>query len=177
MFDKLFEKITKIEQKAKFDRRTKMYTYQKALLYSIKNLKMAIRNCQKLLEYMGISSKYSDQDCAVLAGKMLKIVEQRQRLIRLKGILRNIVTNFTLDEKKLFAKKYLGKKQNFNEYSQRQSFRNQNKLVKSFAHRLKMFGLDEERFNRDYLSIPYINSIYRLVQERERVTPRRKSSL
>ena len=154
-----------------------MYTYQKALLYSIKNLKLAIRNCQKLLEYMGISSKYSDKECTVIAGKMLKVIEQRQKLIRLRGILKNIVTNFTLDEKKLFAKKYLGKKQVKYDFSERQYFRNQHKLVKSFANRLKIFGLDEERFKREYLSIPYINSIYRLVQEKEGVIPRQRNFL
>ena len=154
-----------------------MYTYQKALLYSIKNLKLAIRNCQKLLEYMGISSKYSDKECTVIAGKMLKVIEQRQKLIRLRGILKNIVTNFTLDEKKLFAKKYLGKKQVKYDFSERQYFRNQHKLVKSFANRLKIFGLDEERFKREYLSIPYINSIYRLVQEKEGVIPHQRNFL
>lgn len=178
MFDKNVRKNRTTVRKAKnIWQETKMYTYQKTLLYSVKNLKMAIRNCQKLLEYMGISSKYSDQDCAVIAGKMLKIVEQRQKLIRLKGILKNIVLNFTLDEKKLFARKYLGKKQVFNNFSERQYYRNQNKLIKNFSDRLKNFGLNEEKFKREYLSIPYINSIYRLVKEKERTTRPQRSFL
>lgn len=154
-----------------------MYTYQKALLYSIKNLKMAIRNCQKLIEYMGVSSKYSQQNCEVLADKILKIVEQRQKLVRLKGILKKIVVNFSLDEKKLFATKYLGKKQVFNDYSQRQYFRNQIKLVKTFSEKLNRVGLSEEIFNKDYLAIPYIKSIYKIIEEKEKINPRQRNFL
>ncbi len=144
-----------------------MYAYQKALLYSVKNLKMAIGDCQRLVEYLSISSKYSNLTCDKIALQILRVIERKQKLIKLKNTLKKIVVSFSRDEKKLFAKKYLGKKLTFNDYSQRQYFRNQNKLIKTFAIRLNQAGLNEQRFNEEYLSIPYINSIYKIVLQKE----------
>ncbi len=144
-----------------------MYTYQKALLYSVKNLNMAIRDSQKLVEYLTLSSKYSNLTCDKITLQILRVIERRQKLIKLKNTLKKIVTDFTSDEKKLFAKKYLGRKLTFNDYSKRQYFRNQNKLLKTFAVRLNRYGLDEKMFKEEYLSIPYINSIYKVVEQKE----------
>ncbi len=145
-----------------------MYVYQKALLYSVKNLKLEIKECQKLVEYLSLSSKYSSLTCDKIALEILKVIERKHKLIKLKNTLKKIVTEFTRDEKKLFAKKYLGKKLTFTDYSQRQYFRNQNKLVKTFATRLNRVGLNEKVFKQEYLSIPYINSIYKVVKEKEK---------
>lgn len=144
-----------------------VYTYQKALLYSVKNLNMAIRDSQKLVEYLTLSSKYSNLTCDKITLQILRVIERRQKLIKLKNTLKKIVTDFTSDEKKLFAKKYLGRKLTFNDYSKRQYFRNQNKLLKTFAVRLNRYGLDEKMFKEEYLSIPYINSIYKVVEQKE----------
>ena len=144
-----------------------MYTYQKALLYSVKNLNMAIRDSQKLVEYLTLSSKYSNLTCDKITLQILRVIERRQKLIKLKNTLKKIVTDFTSDEKKLFAKKYLGRKLTLNDYSKRQYFRNQNKLLKTFAVRLNRYGLDEKMFKEEYLSIPYINSIYKVVEQKE----------
>ena len=145
-----------------------MYLYQKTLLYSVKNLNTAIRDCQKMVEYLSLSSKYSQDTCDKIATQILVVVERKQKLIILKEILKKIVGNFTCDEKKLFAKKYLGKNYTFNNYSARQYYRNQNKLLKNFSHTLKIFGLDEQRFNKEYLTIPYLNSVYSMVKEKEK---------
>ena len=47
------------------------------------------------------------------------------------------------------------------------NMQSQNKLLKTFAVRLNRYGLDEKMFKEEYLSIPYINSIYKVVEQKE----------
>ena len=143
-----------------------MYTYQKTLLYACKSIKESIRECDKIIEYSAYNSKYSSESCLLIANRILEIIEEKNKLIELKNVLRKIIKNFTSEEKKLFAYKYLGVKQTF-EFSTRQYFRNQDKLVKNFACTLRFFGLTEEVFKKEYLHIPYIKSLYNVVKGKE----------
>ena len=150
-----------------------MYTYQKTLLYACKNIKESIRECEKLIEFSAYSSKFSSASCQKISHRILELIEEKTKLKKLKDLLYNIVKNFTKEEKKLFAHKYLGKKRTFNEFSPRQYFRNQEKLLKNFASTLRVFDLTEEVFVKEYLPIPYVNSIYNLVKfkdEKQEIT-------
>lgn len=144
-----------------------MYTYQKTLLYACKNIKESIRECEKLIEYSAYSSKFSSASCQKISHRILELIEEKTKLKKLKDFLYNIVKNFTKEEKKLFVYKYLGKKRTFNEFSTRQYFRNQDRLLKNFSSTLRFYGLTEEVFVREYLSIPYINSVYNVVRYKD----------
>ncbi|MBO4962857.1 MAG: hypothetical protein J6C97_03675 [Clostridia bacterium] len=149
-----------------------MYTYQKTLLYACRSIKESIRECEKIIEFSAYNSKYSSESCLLIANRILEIVEEKTKLIKLKNLLGNIIKNFTPEEKKLFAYKYLGVKKTF-EFSTRQYFRNQDKLLKNFASTLRVFGLTEEVFKREYLPIPYIKSIYSVVKSKDLSTEKR----
>ena len=144
--------------------RKNVYTYQKTLLYACKNIKESIRECDKLIEYSAYSSKFSSASCQKISHRILELIQEKTKLKKLKDLLYNIVKNFTKEEKKLFAYKYLGKKLTFNEFSTRQYFRNQEKLLKNFSSTLRFFDLTEEVFIKEYLSIPYINYLYNVVR-------------
>jgi len=144
-----------------------MYVYEKTLLYACKNIKEAIKENEKIIKYSALSSKFSNASCEKLAEKILIYVDEKSKLIELKNLLRDIVKNFSPEEKKLFACKYLGKKLTFNEFSKRQYYRNQQKLLKNFSSTLKIFNLDEKTFMDKYKNIPYIKLIYDYVKYKD----------
>ena len=149
-----------------------MYTYQKALLYSYPGLKTKIREYDSLIDYTASSSIFSSERCEDIAVKILSYIDYRNFLISLKDSLQKIISCFTIEEKKLFMKKYLGYKISFPNCSVRQYYRNQNKLLKNFSKVLQKNGMDENWFNESAKDIPYLKVVYNYVATHKTI-PRR----
>ena len=141
-----------------------MYTYQKTLLYSLRNIDSAIASYDNLVELAALNSKFSTDGCVEIVNKVLDFIDKKNKLKDIKEKIGRLVSYFTADEKVLFEKKFLGKDRDTSKYTAKQYYRNLDKLLKNFANTLKIYDLTEDWFKKNCLSLPLIKYIYNNVE-------------
>ena len=153
----MFENITKKVVK-------KVYTYQKTLLYSLRNIDSAIASYDNLVELTALNSKYSTCGCVEVANKVLDFIDKKNKLKVIKEKIGKLVSYFTADEKLLYEKKFLGKNRDTSKYTAKQYYRNLDKLLKNFSNTLKIYDLTEQWFEENCMDLPLIKFIYTRIE-------------
>ncbi len=152
--------------------------YTKVLLYAYPNIESLIDQIDELIEKKALSSMDSQQPCIEICNSVIGLIKEKDLYLDLMVTLDGIFENFTEEEMLCIEYKYflVRDKVKFRDfdYTSKQYFRRQNKILEKIKRRLEKRGYDDNFFKEKYMPIKFINSLLRGVKEREKLIIKNK---
>lgn len=109
--------------------------------------------------------------CEDICNSIIKLIREKDMYISLMVKIDDILDNLSQDERKCIEYKYfrVRSREKFEgfDYTSKQYFRKQNKLLEKLKKRFEKKGINDELFKREYLEINFFKSLLRRVKERE----------
>lgn len=150
------------------------------MLYAYPFLLTAEKDYEDHIRNKAILSFDSSVPAENLAEYIAEEILQKQRLKWLKGVVERALGKLSDVEKTLVAIRYFGKRRKIHVYrrqrelqssarnrgwSERMYFRHQQKLGDKIGGLLKLEGLTEDIYERDFKSVEFISKIHTFVEE------------
>ena len=155
-----------------FRRLTVNTLYTKVLLYTYPNIESLIDQIDELVEKKSLSSMDSQEPCIDICNSIIALIKEKDLYLDLMVILDGIFEDFTEEEMLCIEYKYFlvrdrVKFRDF-DYTSKQYFRRQNKILEKIKRRLDKRGYDDNFFKEKFLPIRFFKSLLRGVKEREK---------
>lgn len=145
--------------------------YAKSLLLAYPNLDAVISQIDELVERKALSSMSDTSPAFFQCKSIVDFTAQKHLLIQSKLIIGDVLKKFSEEEIECIDYKYFKSKPrncfvNLDTTS-RSYFRRQIKIIKKFAEWIERAGIDDVRFEKEFLSIDFFKELLRRVKEYE----------
>lgn len=145
--------------------------YAKCILYSYSSLDAVIGQIDELVEKKALSSMTDTSYAYYQCAKIVEFTAQKDLLIETKNAVDKILERLDPYDAECLDYKYVKSKPK-NEYrlidtSRRAYFRRQIKIAEKFAERLEKFGINDQRFEKEFLRMEFFAELLRRVKEYE----------
>ena len=162
-------------------RRIKLNTlYTKVLLYAYPNIESLVDQIDELVEKKAITSMDATSPCLDICNSIISLIKEKDLYLDLLVTLDGILENLTEYEKMCIEYKYflVRDKDKFVgfDYTSKQYFRHQNKILEKIRKRLDKKGYDDNFFREKYLPIKFFKALLRGVKEKEKHVNKNKKS-
>ncbi len=137
--------------------------YVKTLLYAYPNIQKIINRIDELVEKKAIESMVDYTSCKEQCDKIIKLTIQKGILFEIKHYLSKILIRLGDEQVAYVEHKYFKKdKKQFEgiDFSSRNYFRKQKRLIKYFGECLEWLNLSDGWFEKKCRRVPYINKLY-----------------
>lgn len=147
-----------------------MNYYEKTALYVYPKLDALIKGIDETFVRKIKESRYDSSPVLKQCEDLIKLTEIKENLIALKSAVEKVYDGLTDEDKLLVAYKYFkrGDKNSY-EKSSRSYYRRQIKLAEMLKERFEAIGLTEAKFEKDFMSVPFIREEHKKVEKRERI--------
>ena len=146
--------------------------YTKVLLYAYPNIESLIDQIDELVEKKAYTSMDSTLPCLDICNSIISLIKEKDLYLNLLVTLDGIFDTLTEYEKTCIEYKYflVRDKSKFAgfDYTSKQYFRNQNKILDKIRKRLIKKGYDDNFFKENYLPIKFFKALLRGVKEKEK---------
>ncbi len=131
--------------------------FEEVAMIVFANSKIATKGLESKILKKALESFSSHSDVETIAGDIFKVVEARERTMKLNGLLEKVVSRLDEEERLIVDYKYFNNRaiDGF-DCTSRNYFRKQNKMLKHLKELLGYIGLDEKSFYRDYGDLPCV---------------------
>ena len=139
-----------------------MENYSKTILSCYTTISGYITQIEDLIRAKARNSFYSRCDVVNLSEQLLSLGEIRKDLFELISITDEVLSSLKAQDRILISYKYFGEMpddENF-DHTSRNYFRRQISAVKRFTKALLDAGYDKEWFDKKYMKIAFIYSMY-----------------
>ncbi len=146
--------------------------YTKVLLYAYPSIESLIDQIDELVDKKAVSSMDACLSCQEICHSIIALIKEKDLYLDLMVILDEIFENLTEEEMKCIEYKYFRIRDkewvsDF-DYSSKQYFRKQNRILDKIRSRLVKKGLDDTAFKEKFLSVKFFKSLLHGVKEREK---------
>lgn len=147
-----------------------MNYYEKTALYVYPKLNALITGIDETFVRKINESRYDYSPALKQCEDLIKLTEIKENLIALKSAVEKVYEGLTDEDKLLVAYKYFKRgDKNLYEKSSRSYYRRQIKLAEILKERFEAIGLTEEKFEKNFMSVPFIREEHKKVEKRERI--------
>lgn len=138
-----------------------MCYYEKTILSSYYRIDEYIEDCEKAVTYRALTSYSTKESTMTQIDKIINLIYAKNRLCDLKSKLNGIFSKFTQDETDCIRYKYYHVKprEDF-DYTSRNYFRKQLRILKKISLMLEKKKMDEKWFCENYADIYFLKSIF-----------------
>ena len=154
--------------------------YTKVLLYAYPNIESLVDQIDELVEKKSITSMDSTLPCIEICNSIIGLIHEKDLYLDLMVALDGIFDGLSEYEKMCIEYKYFLVRDKVKfadfDYTSKQYFRNQNKILEKIRKRLDKKGFDDEFFKQKFLPIKFFKSLLLGVKEREKLISRNKKS-
>lgn len=154
--------------------------YTKVLLYTYPNIESLVDQIDELVEKKALGSMEANVPCIDLCNSIIGLIKEKDLYLNLLVILDGIFEDLTEDEMLCIEYKYfmVRDKVKFRDfdYTSKQYFRKQNKILEKIKRRLERKGYDDNFFRENCLPIKFFKSVLRGVKEREKFINKNKKN-
>lgn len=138
-----------------------MCYYEKTILSSYYRIDEYIEDCEKAVVYRALTSYSTKESTMTQIDKIINLIYAKNRLCELKSKLEGVFSKFTQDETDCIKYKYYHIKPSEDfDYTSRNYFRKQLRIIKKIGCMLDKRKLDEKWFCENYLDIYFLKSLY-----------------
>lgn len=145
--------------------------YAKTVLYGYPVLENLIEQIDESVEKKALNSIRDYSPCYSQCERIIDMINVKTLLIDLKIAVDGIIKKFSDHEIMHFEYKYFKNrdKEYFKDFdaTSRKYFRKQNSLAKRFSDLLEKSGIDDRKFEDEYLSVDFFRELFKRVSERE----------
>ncbi len=147
--------------------------YTKTVLYAFPLLDKIIERIDDVIECRAMSSMDNYEPCFNQAERIVIYSMQKMALLGLKMTTERLINSFTKANADCVEYKYFKRKdkeyfKDF-DYTSRNYFRKQTKIVELLCVLFEKHGYDDARFEQDFLSIPFMRDLYYRTRRHERL--------
>ena len=146
-------------------------TYAKCLLFAYPHLLELSEQIDTIVEKRALSSMTNFKPCITLCDEILDLTEQKKNFLKIYLILNKIVEKLSFQEKIYLDYKYFKKLSSADyegyDFSSRNYFRKQIKLVNKIAEQLEKEGIDDGFFLDKLLSTDFFAEMLKRVKDYE----------
>ena len=144
--------------------------YAKVILYSYPCAESLVEQIDELVEKKALISFRDFSPCEEQCFKILSLTEQKDTILRLKQFVEKALAKFGENDFVLLDYKYFKKlpKEAYAgfDFFERKYFRRQESVLKRFAELMDKYGLTDEVFESEYLSIDFFREMKRREEKR-----------
>ena len=147
------------------------------MLYAYPCIESIIEQIDEIIERKAINSMEDYRPCINICNTLIDHICEKDIFIELKLKLDQVIKSFNREEQIYLDYKYfkIRGRAEFKgfDYSSREYFRKQARLIEKVKKRLITVGIDETKVREIYLNIAFFKELLRRVKEKERLTNKR----
>lgn len=138
-----------------------MCYYEKTILYCYGKIQEYIEESERMIRYKALTSYSVKESTMYQIEKIIDLIYAKNRLAELKEKLDGIFAKFSKDERECIDYKYyrIKPREDF-DYTSRNYFRKQQRIIKKIGNLLAKKKMDEKWFCDNYLDIYFLRNIY-----------------
>lgn len=142
--------------------------YVKTLLHAYEHLPKITRRIDEIVLKKALSSMTNYSFCEKQCEKIVNLTVQKALMIETKYFLDRAMSRLTREEKEMLDYKYFRRYHKYNlsakDFTCRNYFRKQQKLIKTIGDNLTWLNKGNEWFEKRCMRIPFIRKVYHAVK-------------